>query len=49
MGDRFATTDMGQKGGAAMSFFGGIWEVPKPKQLQGTSTDMEVRDEYASV
>ena len=44
MGDRLATIDKGQKvGGLLSAFFGeAIGEDRKPKQLQGTSTDVEL-------
>ena len=41
MGDRLATIDMGQKVGSCSARFGSIGEGREPKQLQGTSTDME--------
>jgi len=41
MGDRSATIDTGRKVGVALSLFGGIGEGRKPKQLQGTSSDVE--------
>jgi len=41
MGDRLATTDVGRKVGATVPLFGGKGEGRKPKQLQGTSTDVE--------
>jgi len=40
MGDRLATIDMGQKVGGCSAPFLGI-EGRKPKQLQGTSIDVE--------
>jgi len=41
MRNRFATTDMGRKLGAAVPLFGGIGEGRKQRQLHGTSTDVE--------
>jgi len=41
MGDRLATIDMGRKVGDVPLFGGGIGEGRKPKQLHGTSTDVE--------
>ena len=41
MGDRLATIDMGRKVWVCCAHFWGIGEGRKPKQLQGTSTDVE--------
>ena len=41
MGDRLATIVMGRKLGAAAPLLGGENRRSEPKQLQGTSTDME--------
>jgi len=55
LGDRLATIDMGRKvGGCSSPFLGAIGEGRKPKQLQGTSTDviasrvitLDVRDDW---
>ena len=41
MGDRLDSIDMGRKVGGCSAPFWGIGEGRKPKQLQGTSTDVE--------